>query len=58
MKKTVLEFTCPSCGNPLYESVKPVVKCPYCQTVIVPRSRKLKREERIYEHKKKETEMH
>lgn len=51
MNNEKLEFDCPSCGNPLYESTKPVVKCPYCGTIIVPRCKCLNRREHIYERK-------
>ncbi len=52
------EFGCPSCGNPLYESTRPVVKCPFCETIIVPRSNKLNRREHIYESKKNAKEVY
>lgn len=45
------EFNCPSCGNPLLESYKEAIKCPYCGTIIVPKNSKLHREEHIYEKK-------
>lgn len=44
-------FDCPSCGNPLKENTKNRIRCPYCRTIIVPKSRKLHREEAIYEKK-------
>lgn len=53
MANEKLEFDCPSCGNPLFESTKPVVKCPYCETIIVPRSKRLNRKEHVYDSKKK-----
>lgn len=46
-------FDCPSCGNPLLESFKDAIKCPYCGTIIVPKNRKLRRKESIYEKKQK-----
>lgn len=52
MSNVKLEFDCPSCGNPLYESTKPIVKCPFCETIIIPRCKKLNRREQIYANKK------
>lgn len=46
--KKIREFQCPSCGNPLNESENARMRCPYCRTIIVPKSSKLKREEKIY----------
>ena len=50
-KKKSNKFDCPMCGNPLVETTKPLIKCCYCNTIIVPKSKVLKREERIYEKK-------
>lgn len=41
-------FDCPMCGNPLPERIKPRMRCNFCETIIVPKSSKLKREEKIY----------
>lgn len=29
-------FDCPQCGNPLYKSKRDIVKCVWCNTLIVP----------------------
>lgn len=46
--KKIREFQCPSCGNPLTESENARMRCPYCRTIIVPKSSRLRREEKIY----------
>lgn len=50
--KKLKEFDCPSCGNPLQESRKSLIKCPYCETVIIPQYSTLKRKAAIYEKEK------
>lgn len=42
------QFDCPACGNPLQESKKPVIRCPYCETIIVPQNSKSKRKASVY----------
>lgn len=44
----ILLFDCPMCGNPLKETTKRLIKCPFCETIIIPRSSKLKRKEQVY----------
>lgn len=51
-KKQHKEFNCPMCGNPLLESSKALIKCPFCETIIVPKSTKLQRKEQVYDKKK------
>ena len=46
--KKIREFQCPSCGNPLTESENARMRCPYCRTIIVPKSSRLRREEKVY----------
>lgn len=47
-KNNFTEFDCPVCGNPLIQSNKDFIRCKYCNQIIIPKSRKLKREADIY----------
>lgn len=49
MNKTKsIEFDCPVCGNPLIMSDKDFIRCKYCNQIIIPKSKKLKRDADIY----------
>lgn len=49
-------FECPMCGNPLNLSNKPVIKCMYCEQLVVPRGygQFKGREPELYRKKNKE----
>lgn len=54
--KPIKSFECPMCGNSLKETDKYLIKCQFCDTIIVPKSSKLKREEAIYVKEKSKKE--
>ncbi len=53
-KEKTRNFPCPSCGNDLIETKRSLIKCPFCETIIIPQNLKMKREAEIFDRKKNE----